>query len=75
MPLGARKLALEEALRELARSRRFKVQFPRPPALGRASRTSGNLEEESTPRGEAVKWGIAALIAFATIDWFAAKLL
>jgi hypothetical protein len=39
-----------------------------------AYRTDGNAEFEEPP-GDGLKWGIAALIAFALIDWFAVKLL
>jgi hypothetical protein len=74
--LAARKLGVEEALRELARSRSVAVksEYERPSGARPAHRTDGNAEFEEPP-GDGLKWGIAALIAFALIDWFAVKLL
>jgi hypothetical protein len=74
--LAARKLGVEEALQELARSRTVSVQSKseRPFAVRLAHRTDGNAEFGEPP-GDGLKWGIAALIAFALIDWFAVKLL
>jgi hypothetical protein len=72
LSLSTRKLSLEEALKALAGSRLAKSPISSPVRL--ATRTDGNLEESSPP-GEALRWGIAALITFALIDWFAVKLL
>jgi hypothetical protein len=74
--LAARKLGVEEALRELARSRTVAVQSEseKPFAVRPAYRTDGNAEFEEPP-GDGLKWGIAALIALALIDWFSVKLL
>jgi hypothetical protein len=74
--LAARKLGVEQALRELARSRTVAVKSgsERSSAVRPAYRTDGNAEFEEPP-GDGLKWGIAALIAFALIDWFAVKLL
>jgi hypothetical protein len=74
--LAARELGVDEALRELARSRTVAVKSKseRPSAVRPAYRTDGNAEFRESPR-EGLEWGIAALIAFALIDWFAVKLL
>jgi hypothetical protein len=74
--LAVRELGVEEALRELARSRAVAVKSKseRPSAVRPAYRTDGNAEFAEPP-GDGLKWGIAALIAFALIDWFVVKLL
>jgi hypothetical protein len=46
----------------------------KPFAVRPAYRTDGNAEFEEPP-GDGLKWGIAALIALALIDWFSVKLL
>ena len=74
--LAARKLGVEEALQELARSRTVAVKSKseRPFAVRLAHQTDGNAEFEEPP-GDGLQWGITALIVFALIDWFAVKLL
>jgi hypothetical protein len=74
--LGARKLGLEDALIELARSRTVaaKSKSARSTAVRPAYRTDGNAEFREPP-SEELKWGTAALIVFGLIDWFAVKLL
>jgi hypothetical protein len=74
--LAARELDVEEALKELARSRTVAVksEYERPSGARTAYRTEGNAEFGEPPR-DGLKWGIAALIAFALIDWVAVKLL
>jgi hypothetical protein len=74
LSLSTRKLRLEEALKALAGSRTAEAKSPIPSAVRLVTRTDGNLEG-SAPPGEALRWGIAALIALALIDWFAVKLL
>jgi hypothetical protein len=73
---ATRKLGVEEALEELARSRTVAVksESERPFAVRLAYRSDGNAEYEE-PRSDGLRWGIAALIVFALIDWFAVKLL
>jgi hypothetical protein len=74
--LAGRKLGVQEALGELARSRTVAVksEYERSSRAKPAYRTDGNAEFEE-PHRDGLKWGIAALIAFALIDRVAVKLL